>query len=95
MAISREEVEHIAKLARLKFNKEDLEKMAEELGKILDYVNKLKELDTENVEPTAHIVPVHNVFREDEVKPSMPREKALMNAPFTEQGCFKVPKIIE
>ncbi|MGB9780383.1 Asp-tRNA(Asn)/Glu-tRNA(Gln) amidotransferase subunit GatC [Caldanaerobacter sp.] len=95
MAISREEVEHIAKLARLKFNEEEIEVMAEELGKILDYVNKLKELYTENVEPTAHVVPIHNVFREDEVKPSMPREKVLMNAPFTEQGCFKVPKIIE
>ncbi|TCO67691.1 Asp-tRNA(Asn)/Glu-tRNA(Gln) amidotransferase subunit GatC [Caldanaerobacter subterraneus] len=95
MAISKSEVEYIAKLARLKFTEEEIEAMSKELSKILDYVNKLNELDTENVEPTAHIVPIHNVFREDEVKPSMPREKVLMNAPFTEQGCFKVPKIIE
>ncbi|MDI3518239.1 MAG: aspartyl-tRNA(Asn)/glutamyl-tRNA(Gln) amidotransferase subunit [Caldanaerobacter sp.] len=95
MAISKSEVEYIAKLARLKFTEEEIEAMAQELSKILDYVNKLNELDTENVEPTAHIVPIHNVFREDEVKPSMPREKVLMNAPYKEQGCFKVPKIIE
>ncbi|KKC30327.1 Asp-tRNA(Asn)/Glu-tRNA(Gln) amidotransferase subunit GatC [Caldanaerobacter subterraneus] len=95
MAISKSEIEHIAKLARLKFTEEEIEAMAQELSKILDYVNKLNELDTENVEPTAHIVPIHNVFREDEVKPSMPREKVLMNAPFTEQRLLKVPKIIE
>ncbi|MBE3578564.1 MAG: Asp-tRNA(Asn)/Glu-tRNA(Gln) amidotransferase subunit GatC [Caldanaerobacter subterraneus] len=95
MAISKSEVEHIAKLARLKFTEEEIEEMSKELSKILDYVNKLNELDTENVEPTAHIVPIHNVFREDEVKPSMPREKVLMNAPYKEQGFFKVPKIIE
>ncbi|ABY91847.1 aspartyl/glutamyl-tRNA(Asn/Gln) amidotransferase subunit C [Thermoanaerobacter thermohydrosulfuricus] len=95
MAISRSEVEHVAKLARLKFSQEEIEEFTVQLSKIIDYVNKLNELDTENVEPTAHIVPIHNVFREDEVKPSMDRDKILMNAPYKENGCFKVPKIIE
>lgn len=95
MAISKKETEHVAKLARLKFTDEELDKFSMQLGKILEYVNKLNELDTENVEPTAHIVPINNVFRDDEVKPSMDRDKVLMNAPYKENGCFKVPKVIE
>ncbi|QSZ26928.1 Asp-tRNA(Asn)/Glu-tRNA(Gln) amidotransferase subunit GatC [Aceticella autotrophica] len=95
MAITREEVEHVAKLARLKFSDKDLDRLATQLDSILGYVYKLNELNTENIEPTAHIVPISNVFRDDEVKPSMDREKILMNAPNREDGCFKVPKIIE
>jgi aspartyl-tRNA(Asn)/glutamyl-tRNA(Gln) amidotransferase subunit C len=95
MAITRQEVEHVAKLARLKFSDKDLDRLATQLDSILGYVCKLNELNTENIEPTAHIVPISNVFRDDEVKPSMDREKILMNAPNREDGCFKVPKIIE
>lgn len=95
MAITKKEVEHVAKLARLKFSDEELDKFSMQLDEILEYVNKLNELDTENVEPTAHIVPIHNVLREDEIKPSMDRDKILMNAPDKENGCFKVPKVIE
>ncbi|MGB9679109.1 MAG: Asp-tRNA(Asn)/Glu-tRNA(Gln) amidotransferase subunit GatC [Thermoanaerobacteraceae bacterium] len=95
MAITKKETEHVAKLARLKFSDEELDEFSVQLDKIIQYVDKLNEIVTENIEPTAHIVPIHNVLREDEVKPSMDREKILMNAPYKENGCFKVPKVIE
>ncbi|SNX53010.1 Asp-tRNA(Asn)/Glu-tRNA(Gln) amidotransferase subunit GatC [Thermoanaerobacterium sp. RBIITD] len=95
MAITKDEVKHVANLARLKFTDEELEKFSYQLDSIIEYVNKLNELSTDDVQPTAHIVPISNVFRDDEVKPSMEREKVLMNAPEKENGCFKVPKVIE
>jgi aspartyl-tRNA(Asn)/glutamyl-tRNA(Gln) amidotransferase subunit C len=93
--ITIQEVEHVAGLARLEFNEEEKKKLAEHLGKILDYIGKLNELDTTDVEPTSHVIAVKNVVRPDIVKPSLTREEALANAPSSVDGLFEVPKIIE
>lgn len=95
MSISREEVTYTADLARLEFNEAQTDKLAEELGAVLDYVDTLNTLDTTGVKPTEHILPVQNVFREDVVGPSLPVEAALANAPDPDAGCFKVPKVLE
>ncbi len=94
MAVTRKEVEYIANLARLTFNDEDLENFTHEFNEILSYMEKLNELDTENVEPLSHPVENKNVFRADEVKPSIDREDALKNAPERTEEFFVVPKVI-
>ncbi|MBN1796543.1 MAG: Asp-tRNA(Asn)/Glu-tRNA(Gln) amidotransferase subunit GatC [Sedimentisphaerales bacterium] len=93
--ISRVEVEKVAKLARLQLSDEEIEEFTGQLGSILEYVEKMNELDTENVEPLAHCLPVHNVFRDDEVKDSLGTEAALKNAPDSDGEFFKVPKILD
>lgn len=95
MEVTGEIIEHIAELARLRFDNSEKEKLASELGKILAYADKLNELDTTGAEPMKHVVSIRNVFREDEVKESMDRNKLLENAPSHEDGFFKVPKAIE
>ncbi len=93
--ITIEEVEHVANLARLVFNEEEKKKLAEQLGRILDYIEQLNELDTEDVEPTSHVIPMKNVVRPDVVRPSLTRDDALANAPSDVDGLFEVPKIVE
>ena len=93
--ITIQEVEHVANLARLTFNEEEKEKLAEQLARILDYIEQLDELDTENVEPTSHAIPVKNVVRPDVVSPSLTQDEALANAPSNVGGLFEVPKIVE
>lgn len=95
MKIKPEEIEYIASLSRLKLAEEEKEMYAVHLSQILEHAERLNELNTDGVEPTAHVLPVHNVFREDEVRPSLEREILLANAPDVENGCFKVPKIVE
>lgn len=95
MDISHKEVEHVAKLARLEVSEEEKVIFARQLSAILSYMDQLKELDTTGVEPTATVLPAANVFREDEVRPSLPREQALANAPEQVDGFFRVPKILE
>jgi aspartyl-tRNA(Asn)/glutamyl-tRNA(Gln) amidotransferase subunit C len=95
MKISREEVEHVARLARLALQPAELEALTSQMDSILGYVEKLNELDTEGIIPTAHAVPMENAFREDLVKPSIGIERAQQNAPATDGSCFKVPKVIE
>ena len=95
MKITKETIEHVANLARLNFTEEEKSTLALDIEQILSYVDKLNELDTSNVKSTAHVMPVDNVFREDKVEPSYSREKILANAPSSEKGCFKVPKIME
>ena len=95
MSVTLKDVEHIAELARLKFSDEELESFTHQLNQILEYVEKLKELDTENVEPLSHPVEGNNAFREDELKPSINREEALKNAPDSDDEFFKVPKVID
>ncbi|MFZ5640674.1 MAG: Asp-tRNA(Asn)/Glu-tRNA(Gln) amidotransferase subunit GatC [Bacillota bacterium] len=92
--LTREQVEHVALLARLELSEEEKDKYARQLNDILGYIEMLDRLDTENVPPTAHVLPLKNVFREDEVCDHMPNEKALANAPAREGGSFKVPKIV-
>jgi aspartyl-tRNA(Asn)/glutamyl-tRNA(Gln) amidotransferase subunit C len=93
--ITIQEVEHVANLARLVFNEEEKKKLAEQLGRILDYIEQLNELDTEDVEPTSHVIPMKNVVRPDVVRPSLTRDDALANAPSDVDGLFEVPKIVE
>ncbi len=95
MKISRKEVEHVAVLARLALKDEELDQLTGQMDQILGYVDKLNELDTDNIVPTAHAVPVENAFRDDVVKPSIGIEKALLNAPDPANDCFRVPKVIE
>jgi aspartyl-tRNA(Asn)/glutamyl-tRNA(Gln) amidotransferase subunit C len=95
MEITREQVEHVAKLARLAIGEEEKALFARQLSSILTYAQTLNRLDTSSVEPTSHVIPIQNVFREDEVRPSLSREQAFANAPDQDAGCFRVPKIIE
>lgn len=93
--ISRADVEHVARLARLSLDEVELERMRAQLSIILQYIDKLRGLDTDAVEPTAHAVPLVNVMRDDEVAPCFPREEMLANAPDRAGEFFRVPRIIE
>ncbi len=93
--ITKKEVEHVAKLAQLEFSEAEKETLTKQLGDILQFVEKLGELNTDGVEPTYSVVPVSNVMREDEGKPSFTQEQALSNAPEKDMGFFKIPKIME
>ena len=93
--IDQSEVKKVAKLARLELTETELEEFTSQLSAILDYVAKMNELDTEDVEPLAHCLPISNVFRQDVVKPSLGTEKALANAPERDNEFFKVPKILD
>lgn len=93
MTISRKDVEYVASLARLELTEVEIQEYTEQLNSILDYAAMLERLDTSNVVPTAHAVPLHNVLREDQVRASIEQEKALRNAPDGDEGFFRVPKI--
>jgi aspartyl-tRNA(Asn)/glutamyl-tRNA(Gln) amidotransferase subunit C len=95
MKLSREEVDHIALLARLDLSGPERERAANELSQILDHFEQLKELDTEGVPPTSHVMPVVNVLRTDEPRPGLSREAALQNAPEAAGGMFQVPRVVE
>lgn len=89
------DVKYVANLARIALSGAEEEKLSTQLGNILNYIEKLKELDVSQVEPTAHAVPLINVFRADEIQPSISNEEALRNAPSKANGLFLVPKIVE
>jgi aspartyl-tRNA(Asn)/glutamyl-tRNA(Gln) amidotransferase subunit C len=89
------DIEKVAGLARLELSKEEKETFGNQLEQILTYMEQLNRLDTTGVEPTSHAIPIYNVFRDDEVKPSFPHEEVLAIAPDEEDGHFKVPRIIE
>lgn len=93
--ISLAEVEQVARLARLELSSVEKERMRGELDGILSYIDKLRALDVEGVEPTSHAVPLTNVMRDDEAVPSFPREDMLANAPERSGDLFRVPRIIE
>jgi aspartyl-tRNA(Asn)/glutamyl-tRNA(Gln) amidotransferase subunit C len=95
MALSRTEVERVAKLARLEISEGEEEIFARQLSEILDYVRTLNGLATDGIEPTATVLERTDVFRDDEIRRSLPVELALANAPESEDGFFRVPKIIE
>jgi aspartyl-tRNA(Asn)/glutamyl-tRNA(Gln) amidotransferase subunit C len=92
--VTLEDVRHVAKLSRLALSEDKLRLLAGQLESILEYVNKLKEVDVTGVEPMAHALPLHNVLREDVVEPALPLEKVLQNAPESDGPFFKVPKVI-
>ena len=89
------DIEKVARLARLELSEEERETFGNQMEQILTYMEQLNRLDTTGVEPTSHAIPIYNVFREDEVKPSIPQEEVLAISPDEEDGHFKVPRIIE
>ena len=89
------DVKYVAHLARIALTPDEQEKFGAQLSNILGYIEKLNELDVSGIEPTAHAVPLVNVFRADEVRPSLPNAEALRNAPASANGLFMVPKIVE
>ena len=95
MAVTREDVLHVADLARLKITPDQVEAFQRELDAILAYFEKLDELDTTGVAPTSHALSLVNVFRKDAVRPSLSQEETLANAPQKAYGHFRVPKVIE
>ena len=95
MAAAEIDIKYVAHLARLHLSADEEKKLGAQLGHILGYIEKLKELDVTGVEPTAHAVPMVNVTRADEIRPSLPHDDALRNAPSRANGLFMVPKIVE
>jgi aspartyl-tRNA(Asn)/glutamyl-tRNA(Gln) amidotransferase subunit C len=95
MKVTKKDVEAVAVLSRLAITEEEKEKYTGQLNAFLEYVDNLSGLVTDDIKPTAHVLPLENVFREDVVQPSLDRELALSNAPLKEDGYFKVPKILE
>ena len=91
--INKEEVKHVAKLARLELTDEEVNKYSQQLGSILEYVEQMNEVNTTGIEPMPHAIPVYNVMREDIVKYEQTKEELMANAPFEEEGLFRVPKI--
>ncbi len=94
MSLSRAEVEKIALLARLELDPEELTALTQQLGRIVEYVEQLNELDTESIEPMEHVARLSNVFAEDTVGPSLPREEALRNAPDQDGEYYRVPAVL-
>jgi len=95
MSAPQFDVKYVAHLARLQLTPDEEKKLGGQLDGILGYIEKLKELDVADVEPTAHAVPLVNITRPDEIQPSLPHDQALRNAPAQANGLFMVPKIVE
>lgn len=95
MAAAEIDVKYVAHLARIALSPEEEQQLSTQLGNILSYIEKLKEADVSEVEPTAHAFPLVNVTRPDEPRPSISNEEALLNAPAKANGLFMVPKIVE
>lgn len=93
--ISDETIEYVGILAKLELSEEEKEHAKKDMGSMLDYIDKLNELDTEGVEPMSHVFPVTNVFREDHVTNTDDRDNILANAPASKDGAFQVPKTVE
>ena len=91
--ISTDDVKHVAKLARLELTENEINKYSKQLGDILKYVEQMNEVDTTGIEPMPHAIPVYNVMREDVVKYEQTKEELMSNAPYEEDGFFRVPKI--
>jgi len=95
LSITKSDVEHVAKLARLELSDAEKEQFTEQLNAILKYAEQLDALNTEHVAPTSHAMPMVNVMREDVAAPSLPIDKVMLNAPDEEDGQFKVPAVLE
>lgn len=92
--IDKSDVEYVAWLARLELGEEEKERFTRQLGQVLEHAEKIKSLDTGDVEPTSHVIPLKNVMREDRLRPCLSQEEALSNAPLKERGYFVVPRIV-
>ena len=95
MKITREDVANVAFLSKLQFDEKELDQYTEQLNCILEYVNMLNKVNTDDIEPTIHVLPLKNVMRKDEAKASIDKDAAFANAPEEEDGYFKVPRIME
>lgn len=95
MALTGDQVRWVAHLARLEFSSEDVALFTEQLSRIVDYVNQLQQINTDGVEPMAHALPIHNVFRPDECAPSLSVEEALANAPDRRKNFYGVPAVLD
>lgn len=95
MRITMDEVEKVARLAKLTLSEGAIERMAKDMDAMLDYVATLERLNTDGITATAHAVPMSNAFRKDELSPSLPRDEVMASAPLTANGAFRVPKVIE
>jgi aspartyl-tRNA(Asn)/glutamyl-tRNA(Gln) amidotransferase subunit C len=95
MSLTRDEVEHIAALARLQLTDEELEKYRQQLSAILEYAARLQEVDTSGIAPTSSVLPPRSVLRADEARPGLPLEEVLQNAPKVESKQFRVPPVLE
>ncbi len=95
MKLSREQVIDIADLAKLDLTEQEIDQYAEQLSAVLDYADRLNELSTDDIPPTASVLPLQNVMREDEVRPSLPTEQALRNAPAAVDSQFRVDAVLE
>ncbi|HSR32242.1 MAG TPA: Asp-tRNA(Asn)/Glu-tRNA(Gln) amidotransferase subunit GatC [Anaerolineae bacterium] len=95
MRLSLDQVEHVASLAQLAFTDQEKELFREQLSTILEYAERLQELNTDDIRPTATVLPLENVMRDDIVRPSLPLEAVLVNAPAVEENCFQVPMVLE
>lgn len=93
--VSREVVEHVATLARLDLSDEEVERLQKEMGRILEHADKLQEVNTDDIQGTSHVIPMTNVYREDEVGQSLTPEEVVANAPDAAEEFFKVPRIVE
>jgi len=91
--VTKEDIEYVAKLAKLNLTEQEKEKFIPQLADIITFADKISELNTDNVQPTQHILETHNVFRKDEVVPSYKREDIIKNAPEKEAGCIIVPGV--
>jgi aspartyl-tRNA(Asn)/glutamyl-tRNA(Gln) amidotransferase subunit C len=94
MPITKEDIIHVANLARLEVGEADIETFVDQLGEVLEYVNTLKQVDTQGVPPTSHAISLTNAFREDEASGHLDPDEALSNAPEKEDGSFLVPKVV-
>ncbi len=94
MSLTRQDVEKVALLARLDLSESEAEAMTSQLGQILEYIDRLSELSTDDVEPMAHAIELLNVFRDDQVRPSLDRTEALANAPHHDDECYLVPAVL-
>ena len=95
MKVTKKDIENVAVLSRLSIPEEDQEQTIQDLDEILTYMDNLQSVPTDDVKPTTYALPIQNVFREDEVRETRPREAALQNAPLRENGYFKVPRVLE
>ncbi|WP_212698396.1 Asp-tRNA(Asn)/Glu-tRNA(Gln) amidotransferase subunit GatC [Vallitalea pronyensis] len=95
MKITKEQIEHVANLARLNLTDNEKEQMTKDMVAIINFANQINEQEVENINPTDHVIPITNVFRKDEVHPSNNRDELLINAPSKQHGCFSVPKVVE
>jgi aspartyl-tRNA(Asn)/glutamyl-tRNA(Gln) amidotransferase subunit C len=95
MKLTAEDIESVARLSRLELTEEEKQTLTGHINRLLEHFERLQELDTENVEPTSHVIPVYNVFRKDEPRPSLPVEEVLANGPEVAENCFVVPRVVE